>query len=563
MTTNDVVRALLAWLATYGLHSTLFLGGTWVLCALRPPRGNRSRERLWKLALVGGLASATLQLAAGARPILGRIDWRPVESARVVVPAPQATTGDPRRLGPGSDHVARPEPMADRPSTSALPAGVETLETTEPGPSPRPLPGSTATAPSHERSAQEPERATLADSASSLPIGAQKGHESKAPALLSHLAAISRPERWPGLVLGLWIASGLLGLAGLLCSWTCLRRRLLGRRLLSDGPLVELLEGLRAQAGVRRRVRLSVSPRIAAPFSTGLFRPEVCLPTAVLTTLSRAQQEALLAHELAHVVRRDPAWFGVGYLIEKLFFFQPLNRMARRQLSELAEVACDDWAVRWTGARLALASCLTEVAGWVVGERPRLVTPPGLAGHRSRLGQRVARLLDDRRSPASEPPTRWWPPLAAGSLVVAALAVPGVSAEEAEPEARRFDHGRDPERAPASEAPASSALGSAPAPVLQPSASPELFDRRSVLESELALLESELRALHAELEARALTTRFAEALQRIDARMDELRAREARARALLARISTPNTPASAPAPLAEALPPTANPGDPR
>src|SRR5262245_32944778 len=98
MTTNDAVRGLLSWLATYGLHSTLFLGGAWALCALRP-LASRTRERIWKLALIGGLASATLQLASGARPILGRIDWRPVETAREAAPPASLTLTE---LEPGA-----------------------------------------------------------------------------------------------------------------------------------------------------------------------------------------------------------------------------------------------------------------------------------------------------------------------------------------------------------------------------------------------------------------------------------------------------------------------------
>jgi beta-lactamase regulating signal transducer with metallopeptidase domain len=564
MTTNDAVRALLAWLATYGLHSTLFLGGAWALCALRPPRANQNRERLWKLALVGGLVSATLQLAAGARPILGRIDWPPVAVAHRPVQAPLAGALAPEEQVPtplASDLVERLEREATRPGASTNPIAREKGEplTAQEDRGPAPAVASRL----HRGPEAESESVAPASGGAPQP----RAHPSAKTALFAPLAALSRSERWPGLVLGLWSACGLLGLAGLVCSWTCLRRRLLGRKLLTDGPLVALMDGLCDQAGVQRRVRLSVSPKIAAPFSTGLFRPEVCLPTAVLTTLSRAQQEALLAHELAHIVRRDPAWFGLGFLIEKLFFFQPLNRLARRRLSEIAEVACDDWAVRWTGARLALASCLTEVAGWVVGERPRLVTPPGLAGHRSRLGQRVARLLDDRRSPALERPARWWPPLAAGALAVAALAVPGVSAEEAERDSTGSEPKREPERAPASATPAirvEARPASAPASATTPApATLGLLDERSVLEAELAMLESELRALHAELEARELSARFADALERIDARMVELRAQQARAQVLLARLSNPNTPADAPAPLAEALPPTANPGDSR
>ena len=50
MTPSDATRAILSWLATYGLHSTAFLGGVWLLCRVRPPRVQRNRERLWKLA---------------------------------------------------------------------------------------------------------------------------------------------------------------------------------------------------------------------------------------------------------------------------------------------------------------------------------------------------------------------------------------------------------------------------------------------------------------------------------------------------------------------------------
>ncbi len=575
MTTNDAVRAALSWLATYGLHSTLFLGGAWILCALRPPRVNRNRERLWKLALVGGLVSATLQVATGARPLLGRIAWQETAPAREAAPVaplsargpelahepleqanlpPQRIRGtEPADMARGRTRLVesrRPAPLANEaraPASSSLPKLPKL---------PR-IPSASAEA-SELVLTRTDSVAAPGDTSERLlqPIS------SRAAGFLAHLASPSWAGRWPGLVLGLWFACGLLGVAGLLFSWTCLRRRMLGRRILVDGALVELLESLRTRAGVARRVRLSVSPRIAAPFSTGLFRPEVCVPTAVLTALNRAQQEALLAHELAHLVRRDPAWFGLGFLLEKLFFFQPLNRLARRRISELAEIACDDWAVRWTGARVALASCLAEVAGWIVGERPRLAMPPGLAGQPSRLAQRVERLLDDRRSPAGEPPASWWPPLAAATLTLAALAVPGVSAEGAR-KARVPASEPSPGGPPATPSAAPAATYSAPRAAPTVPARMDLSAERGVLEAELVLLEAELSALHAELEARALRTRFQDALLDIDARMDELRSQHQRAHELLTLLATPNTPASAPEPPADALPPSTNPGESR
>ena len=60
--TSEPVRIALAWLGTYAVHSTLLLGGVWGLCLLRPPRAPRSRERLWKLAMVGGIMAVVWML---------------------------------------------------------------------------------------------------------------------------------------------------------------------------------------------------------------------------------------------------------------------------------------------------------------------------------------------------------------------------------------------------------------------------------------------------------------------------------------------------------------------
>jgi beta-lactamase regulating signal transducer with metallopeptidase domain len=572
MTTSDAVRWALSWLATYGLHSTLFLGGAWLLCRLRPPKVDRNRERLWKLALVGGVLSSTLQLALGTQSPLASFEWRPLVASRDLAPATETSpefARAPRDARPSASAPAEPTDQTGTPSRAPALGGQRPARTERDAPVQRTT--SPAADVVREARADVPRDEAPARPQAEKPLAGlaqlpgEEGIGRDAAALSAQLetqfgARLGNTDRtlgtrWPGLVLALWTTLGLAGVAGLLASWTCLRRRLLGRELLSEGPLHARFERLRERARVRTRVRLSVSPRIAAPFSTGLFRPEVCLPRAVLTDLTGAQQEALLAHELAHLVRHDPAWFGVGFLIEKLFFFQPLNRLARRQLSELAELACDDWAVRWTGARLALASCLTEVAGWVLGEKRRLLAPPGLAGQRSRLGQRVQRLLDDRRSPAGEPAAPWWPPLAAAALALVALAGPGVSAARAR--ATRSEPPLGPSPVPMSVAPAATAEPErAPATVLATprTASAQLGEQRDVLANELALLEAELAALHEELEAHALRTRFQQELAQIDARMQTLRLQHRRASELLAHFaaqpaaSPANTPAPVPLP---------------
>jgi hypothetical protein len=198
-----------------------------------------------------------------------------------------------------------------------------------------------------------------------------------------------------------------------------------------------------------RRIRLFVAPDLATPLSFGWVRPAICVPPRALAELSPEEQETMLAHELAHLKRRDPVWLSLAWFVERVFFFQPLNRVARAHLHDAAELLCDEWAVRRTGNRVALASCLARIAGWIVGPARALPATSMAEGHgRSRLGQRIERLLDEHALRREESSRGWIAPVATGMLTVAVLVVPGVSAEYREvvsrdvvEEPRAFDGG--------------------------------------------------------------------------------------------------------------------------
>jgi hypothetical protein len=137
--------------------------------------------------------------------------------------------------------------------------------------------------------------------------------------------------------------------------------------------------------------------------------------------------ESILAHELAHLVRRDPSWLTLSRVIEALFFFQPLNVLARRRLQESAEFASDAWASMRVARPLDLAHCLARVAEWTIAA-PRMPVPAmaegqGL-GRRSRvLVRRVERLTTGRVIP-EETPGRALRLMAAISLVALILLAP-------------------------------------------------------------------------------------------------------------------------------------------
>jgi len=229
----------------------------------------------------------------------------------------------------------------------------------------------------------------------------------------------------PSLAFGFWVFGACLLLAGYGRSHALLRRRLKNRPLIVGGTLHAQLRALAAEAGFTRDVRLSCSSRVPVPLAFGVRRSEICVPPRALAGLTDEQQEGMLAHELAHLARRDPLWLVVSHVLTCVFFFQPLNWVARRRLREISEMLSDEWAVCRTGRPLSLAGCLAEVAGWSAVRRSLPV--PGMADRPSHLARRIRRLLDGR---SPEKPARRIGLAAAMVvlLIVVAAAAPAVSA---------------------------------------------------------------------------------------------------------------------------------------
>ena len=371
----SIILTALAWLLTYLVHSTLFLLGAAGLSAAGLVRSHAARDTLWKVALLGGLLTATAQSAL--------------------------------RLQPWAGHVALAA-RSDSPFVEV--AGVRTVHVRPAAPESTPAGAAFASAIAQRELAVLP------------PEPAAQAAPSRTIRRLLSGIHIS----WPAMLLNLWFV-GALGLGAQL--WLMRRglsRRLRERRVVQGGPLATALRDLCVQAGVPMP-RLSTSGQLIGPIA---FGHEICVPERVLTSLAPAEQRAVLAHELGHVVRRDPAWVAAAACIESVCFVQPLNRLARRRLREASEYLCDDFAAERTSG-VVLAGCLARVAEWMQGE-PSAAVPAvvaGIAGRCSELVSRVERLL---AGAAPARPARFGLRALAGAsaLVLVAWSVPGVAAED-------------------------------------------------------------------------------------------------------------------------------------
>lgn len=228
----------------------------------------------------------------------------------------------------------------------------------------------------------------------------------------------------PGTILLLgWSLGAVLLLGRYLVRRARFIRRIGDRREVTSGPAIEMLDQLRRAAGITRPIRLTAS--IALPSPVALGSSEIAVPEAALTDLDSGQQRSMLAHELAHLERGDPAWLTAACVVECIGFIQPLNRLARRRMQESAEYLCDEWAVRSTGSGVLLAKCLAKVAEWLESS-PRSVPVAGMAEDSSHLVSRVRRLLDGAPFPKS-PGKRTLAGASVAIMALTVLAIPGVS----------------------------------------------------------------------------------------------------------------------------------------
>ncbi|HEX9139315.1 MAG TPA: M56 family metallopeptidase [Steroidobacteraceae bacterium] len=156
-----------------------------------------------------------------------------------------------------------------------------------------------------------------------------------------------------------WLLTVVAGLMLLALQW--LRLRLAVLRM----PDCTVDHWLRRAQSVARRYgrpapRLRVSSSAVSPFVAP--GGDICLPNWALEQLDAQQCDAVLAHEIAHLQRRDLAWNLAAQAARRIGWLQPLNRLALRRLDDLAELACDELASESPDRRLALAEALRVCA---------------------------------------------------------------------------------------------------------------------------------------------------------------------------------------------------------
>jgi hypothetical protein len=153
---------------------------------------------------------------------------------------------------------------------------------------------------------------------------------------------------------------------------------------------------------VAQRLGLSRCPEVLllpAPIPPLLWSltsaPRLLLPAALLERLGESQLETLLAHELAHLRRRDHWVRRLELVVLGLYWWHPVAWWARHKLQEAEEQCCDAWVV-WAlpDAAHVYAEALVQTITFL--SRPPLALPALASGigHVPLLKRRLTMILN-------------------------------------------------------------------------------------------------------------------------------------------------------------------------
>jgi murein DD-endopeptidase MepM/ murein hydrolase activator NlpD len=146
-------------------------------------------------------------------------------------------------------------------------------------------------------------------------------------------------EPWTAPVARPWLMLYLAGVCVAAARLAVARRAL--RRLVHGATRLDDLaahDGFTTMPPVR--VAVYESHLAISPMLVGVWRPVLLLPRH-LRDFDAVQQQMIVAHELAHLHRRDPLWMAASIAAQTLLWFNPAMRKLGERLTWAQELGCD------------------------------------------------------------------------------------------------------------------------------------------------------------------------------------------------------------------------------
>jgi len=149
---------------------------------------------------------------------------------------------------------------------------------------------------------------------------------------------------WSTFAAGIYLAVALFLLTRLVVGLVFSRRLIRASQEINDHRVTTRLRSRARAAGIGMIPQAAESELISVPVTMGVLRSTILLP-GNWREWDDAKLDAVIAHEVSHVARRDALTQRLSLLHRAIFWFSPLAWWLDRHLADLAEQASDEAAL--------------------------------------------------------------------------------------------------------------------------------------------------------------------------------------------------------------------------
>jgi bla regulator protein blaR1 len=217
---------------------------------------------------------------------------------------------------------------------------------------------------------------------------------SAAPVVMpvAHAARVDLLPLLRGVLMIVWLCGLVAALSLWWWRWRRFSAAMRGAVAVSKGREVDALRRLEQIAGVGTPITLLFSQDSVEPGIFGIVRPALVWPAGISQHLADAHLEAIIAHEVWHVRRRDNLAAATHMVVEAIFWFHPLVWWLGARLVEERERACDEEVLRLGNPPQVYAESILKTCEFCVGSLP--ISVSGVTG--GDLKSRIVRIMTGR-----------------------------------------------------------------------------------------------------------------------------------------------------------------------
>jgi bla regulator protein blaR1 len=199
------------------------------------------------------------------------------------------------------------------------------------------------------------------------------------------------PEPALNIVIICWLLGVLAVLAGWVLQWQRLAADVRQSPRSTSGLVHDTLRHRERAEGLRRATTLVTSRDAMEPGVLGIRNPVLIWPLHLSAGLSDTHVEAIVAHEVCHIVRRDNLLASMQLMVSAVFWFHPLVWWIGARLVDERERACDERVLACGLQRATYAESILKTCDLCIASP--LVNVAGITG--GHLKTRILRIMNN------------------------------------------------------------------------------------------------------------------------------------------------------------------------